>query len=457
MLAEKQTEHNTPALAVAALSKPDRNSLLGKFSRFELETLTYEWSFWARPEQLPPSGLWDYWLIKTGRGWGKTRTGAQWTIAQAEKYPLLTLVGETAADVRDVMVTGESGIMACSPPWNRPHYFPSKSLLQWPNGCVANLFSGDDPDQLRGPQSYKAWVDELAKMRYHEEMWSNLLAGNRLGPHPQVVLTTTPRPLTLLRGLVKDEHCHVTSGSSYANLANLSPVWKRTFLARFKGTRLERQEIEGQILDDVEGALWTGTQLETTRAHPLEGERIADLIERLGLVRIVVGVDPQITKAPSDDEGHETGIVVAGTDSFDKDDAHLFILEDVSGNYSPAEWGARVCNAYAKWDADRIVAEINQGGDMVEATCRSVDPNCSYLGVHAAKGKVTRAEPIAALYEQARGHHVGQFSKLEDEMTTYTGLIAGEDSPNRMDAMVWAGTDLMIDGGTAREQKFTGA
>lgn len=446
-----------PALAIAALTPATRAALLAEFTKTELETLTYEWGFWARPEQLPPGGEWDFWLIKTGRGWGKTRTGAEWICKQAAEYPLLSLVGETAADVRDVMVTGESGILACSPPWFKPQYFPSKSLLKWPSGSIANLFSGDDPDQLRGPQSYKAWVDELAKMRYHEEMWSNLLAGNRLGPHPQVVLTTTPRPLKLLRQLVREEMCHVTSGSSYENLANVSAVWRRTFLARFKGTRLERQEIAGEILDDIEGALWTGTQLETLRIHPLENETIPDLIARLGLVRIVVAVDPQATKAPTDDEGRETGIVVGGIDSFDKAEAHFHALEDVSGNYSPAEWGARAVNAYVRWNADRIVAEVNQGGDMVEATVRSVDPNVSYMGVHAARGKVTRAEPVAAFYEQGRGHHVGQFAKLEDEMTTYTGLLPGEDSPNRMDALVWAGTELLIEGGTIMEQKFMGA
>jgi phage terminase large subunit-like protein len=238
---------------------------------------------------------------------------------------------------------------------------------------------------------------------------------------------------------------------------NVSPVWRRTFLARFKGTRLERQEIAGEILDDIEGALWTGTQLETLRVHPLKDESIPALVARLGLARIVVGVDPQATKAPTDDEGRETGIVVAGIDSNDKTAASFYVLEDVSGNYSPAEWGARTVGAYHRWDADRIIGEVNQGGDMVEATIRSVDPNVSYMGVHAAKGKITRAEPIAAFYEQGRGHHVGQFAKLEDEMTTYTGLLPGEDSPNRMDALVWAGTELLIEGGSIHEQKFTGA
>tara|TARA_R110000824_G_scaffold152470_1_gene323688 strand:+ start:8818 stop:9927 length:1110 start_codon:yes stop_codon:yes gene_type:complete len=369
----------------------------------------------------------------------------------------MSLVGETAADVRDVMVTGESGIVRSSPPWFRPEYFPSKSLLRWPNGSIANLFSGDDPDQLRGPQSYKAWVDELAKMRYHEEMWSNLLAGNRLGKAPQVVITTTPRPLKLIRALMNDPHCATVSGSSRENLTNLSESWKRTFLARFEGTRLGRQEIEGEILDDVVGALWTGGQIETLRVSRLAGESDRDLVDRLGIVRIVVGVDPQATKAPTDDEGRETGIVVSGMDSVHKSEAHVYTLDDVSGNYSPAEWGWAVCEAYHRWGADRIIGEINQGGDMVEATVRAVDPNISYKGVHASKGKITRAEPIAAFYEQGRGHHVGQFAKLEDEMTTYTGLSAGEDSPNRMDAKIWAETELMLEAGEIVQTKFTGA
>jgi phage terminase large subunit-like protein len=447
----------SPALVLAALPEADRAKILDGFSEEQLETLSYEWQFWARPEQLPPGGDWDFWLILTGRGWGKTRTGAETVSQWAKTNPLLSLVGETAADVRDVMVTGESGILKTSPPWFRPVYSPSKSLLEWPNGSIANLFSGDDPDQLRGPQSYKAWVDELAKMRYHEEMWSNLLAGNRLGKSPQVVVTTTPRPLRLIRALMNDPHCVTVSGSSRENLSNLSATWKRTFLARFQGTRLGRQEIEGEVLDDVVGALWTGTQLETLRISKLPGESYHDLVARLGIVRIVVGVDPQATKAPSDDDGHATGIVVSGMDTEHKSTAHVYTLEDVSGNYSPAEWGAQVCAAYHRWGADRIIGEVNQGGDMVEATVRGIDPNVSYKSVHASKGKITRAEPIAALYEQGRGHHVGQFSELEDEMTTYTGLGVGELSPNRMDAKVWAETELMLDAGDIIQIKFTGA
>lgn len=447
----------SPALLLAGLPADERTAILAELSQGDLETLAYEWQFWARPEQLPPPGdSWDFWLIKTGRGWGKTRTGSQQVIAWAKQHPLLSMVGETAADVRDVMVKGESGILACSPPWFQPIYYPSKTQLVWPNGTVANLFSGDEPDQLRGPQSCAAWVDELAKMRYHEEMWANLLAGNRLGQHPQVLLTTTPRPLKLLRALVEDPATHVTSGSSYENLNNLSPTWRRTFLARFEGTRLGRQEIEGDILDDITGALWTGTQLETLRIQLEAGESTADVVKRLGLTRIVVGVDPQATKAADDDDGHETGIVVAGIDTNDKAEAHFYVLEDVTGNYSPAEWGAQACSAFHRWRADRIIGESNQGGDMVEHVVRSVDANVSFRSVHASKGKITRAEPIAAIYEQGRAHHVGQFPRLEDEMTTYTGLLPGEDSPNRMDAAVWAGTELMIEGGTIKEQKITG-
>jgi phage terminase large subunit-like protein len=452
-----ENRRTSPALALAALPEVDRKKILEGFSREQLETLNYEWRFWARPEQLPPGGDWDFWLIKTGRGWGKTRTGAETVIEWAKDNPLISLVGETAADVRDVMITGESGILRSSPPWFKPKYYPSKSLLEWPNGSIANLFSGDDPDQLRGPQSHKAWVDELAKMRYHEDMWSNLLAGNRLGSAPQVVITTTPRPLKLIRALVNDPHCVTVSGSSRENLSNLSEVWKRTFLARFEGTRLGRQEIEGEILDDVVGALWTGTQLETLRVARKPGESDRDLITRLGIVRIVVGVDPQATKSTSDDDIHETGIVVSGMDTVHKSTAHVYTLDDQSGNYSPAEWGARVCEAYHRWGADRIIGEVNQGGDMVEATVRGVDPNVSYKSVHASKGKITRAEPVAALYEQGRGHHVGQFAKLEDELTTYTGLEAGELSPNRMDAKVWAETELMLEAGDVIQTKFTGA
>ncbi len=451
-----RTGSSSPAIHLANLPEAQKKSVLSGFSRSELETLHWQWEFWARPEQLPPRTEWDFWLIKTGRGWGKTRTGAELVRRWAESSPLLSLVGETAADVRDVMVEGESGILRTSPPWFRPTYYPSKTCLVWPNGSIANLFSGDDPDQLRGPQSHKAWVDELAKMRYHEEMWSNLLAGNRLGSHPQVVLTTTPRPLKLIRELIRDPSTHTTSGSSYDNLDNVSDVWRRTFLARFEGTRLGRQEIAGEVLDDIEGALWTGAQLETLRVGIGEGETTREVIDRLGLVRVVVGVDPQAIKAPSDDDGRGTGIVVAGVDTYDQSTAHIYVLEDVSGNYSPAEWGARVVGAYHRWDADRVIGEVNQGGDMVESTIRSVDPNVSYKAVHAARGKITRAEPIAAVYEQGRGHHVGQFAQLEDEMTNYTGILPGEDSPNRMDAMVWAATELILEAGEIKQATITG-
>ncbi len=227
-------------------------------------------------------------------------------------------------------------------------------------------------------------------------------------------------------------------------------------LARFEGTRLGRQEIAGEVLDDIEGALWTGAQLETLRVGIGEGETTREVIDRLGLVRVVVGVDPQAIKAPSDDDGRGTGIVVAGVDTYDQSTAHIYVLEDVSGNYSPAEWGARVVGAYHRWDADRVIGEVNQGGDMVESTIRSVDPNVSYKAVHAARGKITRAEPIAAVYEQGRGHHVGQFAQLEDEMTNYTGILPGEDSPNRMDAMVWAATELILEAGEIKQATITG-
>ena len=344
----------------------------------------------------------------------------------------IALVGETKADVRDVMVEGESGILATAGR-NRPLYEPSKRRLTWPNGAIGVCYSGDEPDQLRGPQHDAAWLDELAKYRYAEETWSNLDLGLRLGESPQAVITTTPRPVQIMRELVADELVTVTRGSTYDNLQNLAESFAKRIVERYEGTRLGRQELHAEILDDVVGALWSREMIDAHRLRETPPH----------FERIVVGVDPAVT---SGEDADETGILVAGMIG-----NRGYVVEDLSGQYTPQEWAIQAIKAYYKYNADRIVAEVNQGGDMVEHTIRTVDRNVSYKAVRAARGKILRAEPIAALYEQGRIHHCGTFAALKDQLCMYTH--ESRDSPDRLDALVWALTDLLIgknDGGMSR-------
>lgn len=406
----------------------------------EAEALLYCWPFLAREckrradgtytGQLAPPGDWSTWLVMAGRGYGKTRTGAEWIRDQVENHGRrrIALVGRTAADVRDVMVEGESGLLAVSPPWFRPHYEPSKRRLTWPNGAIATTYSGDKPDQLRGPQHDAAWCDELAAWRYPES-WDQLLFGLRLGDDPRVVVTTTPRPVKHIREMVNESSTVITSGSTLENAANLAKPALERLLKKYKGTRLGRQELEAKLLDDVPGALWTHTLIDEHRRNSFPD-----------LVRVVVAIDPAVT----DDEGSaETGIVAAGVGK----DGHGYVLDDLSLQASPAGWANEAISAYHKFKADRIVAEANQGGDMIEQTLRSVLGSATmppYKKVHASRGKLTRAEPVSALYEKGQVHHVGAFAELEDQMCTW---VPGEDSPDRMDALVWALTELLVKDG----------
>jgi len=382
--------------------------------------IAYQWELWAREKQLIPEGLWDTWLIKAGRGFGKTRTGAE-VVRIWARTPgtIIHIVAPTASDARDVMVEGESGILAISPQYERPHYSPSNRRLTWPNGTKGILFSADEPDRLRGPQCHKAWADELAAWRY-PDAWDQLQFGLRLGDHPQCVVTTTPRPTAIIKALVADERTVVTSGSTYENKSNLAESFITSIERKYEGTRLGQQEIYAEVLDNLEGALWKYDMISYSTTAP-------------ELMRIVVAIDPAVT---SKDGSDETGIIVAGIGF----DGYLYVLDDVSGRYTPNEMGIRVVRLVDKWKADRAVAEVNQGGDMIETILRSIDPNISYRAVHATQGKRTRAEPIAALYEQKRVKHIGMFSALESQMTSWDAR--SEKSPDRVDALVWAMTDL---------------
>lgn len=343
------------------------------------------------------------------------------------------LIAQTTADVRDVIVEGESGILAVSPPWNRPKYEPSKRRLTWPNGAIATTFSGDEPDQLRGPQHDTVWADELAKWKYAPDAWSNMEMGLRLGDDPRVVVTTTPRPIPLIKELRDDEETvrPVTNLSTHINRANVSERFVRRVIRRLAGTRLGRQELDAEILDDTPGALWTRSGIEQTRISQRE---LPDL------VRIVVGVDPSAGGVDG-----ETGIVGGGKSAKD----HGYVLRDATSSGDPAEWAPAVIRTYIELGADKIVAEKNQGGAMVEHVIRQTvveingitirGANLPIELVWASRGKHTRAEPISMLWSQGRGHYVGALPELEDQCCTW---VPGEDSPDRMDAMVWAFTEL---------------
>ncbi len=416
---------------LASLPGPVRNKLVWSLTPKEADTFNYDWSRWARDSQKPPSGDWRVWLLLAGRGFGKTRTGAELvrTLVGAQTARRVALVAPTAADARDVMVEGESGLLAIAPPWDRPLYEPSKRRLTWPNGAVATIFSADEPERLRGPQHDFAWCDELAAWRY-PEAWDMLMFGLRLGGDPRAIVTTTPRPTKPIRALLADPKVVVSGGTTAENRANLAAAFLDQIVRRYQGTRLGRQELDAEILDDMPGGLWRRGIIEATRTSVLPE-----------LSRVVVAIDPAVSASEAADE---TGIIAVGRAA----NGHGYVLADASGRYAPAEWARAAITAYGAHQADRIVAEINNGGDMVEATLRMIDPNVPFSAVRAARGKVARAEPVAALYEQGRIHHLGAFPQLEDQMCSFTSDFdrnAAGYSPDRVDALVWAVTELFVE------------
>jgi phage terminase large subunit-like protein len=410
-----------------AMSPENQTAFIRDLSDEQYREVDWFYTLHARDKQLPPAGDWFCWLLLSGRGFGKTRTGAEWVKAWARAgVEHIAIIGQTKGDVRDTMVElGDSSIMKVSDPWFMPSYEPSKRRLAWPNGSVATIYSGDEPDQLRGPQHNRAWVDELAKFRYPQETWDMLEFGLRLGVSPQVVVTSTPRPIPIIKRLISDGQSVVTTGSTYENKENLSPSFTRRVVERYEGTRLGQQELHGQILDDDPRALWGRAILEASRTTSTPD-----------LYRIVVAVDPHATSG-------QTGIIVAGA-GWENELLHIYILDDLTPEEGakPEAWGKAAVSAYNKWGADTLVAEINNGGDMVERVIRTVPGGeaVRYETVRATRGKYTRAEPISALWEQGRGHMVGYYADLEDQLCTY---VPGEtDSPDRLDAMVWGATLL---------------
>ena len=417
--------------SIASQPKRRRDRAIRKLNDDDIIDLDYDWYLHgARESQKPPHGDWRIWLLIAGRGFGKTRTGAEFVRAcvAARLARRVALVAPTALDARNVMVEGESGLLSIGPAGERPDYEPSLHRLTWRNGAIATTYSADEPDRLRGPQHDFAWCDELAAWRY-PAAWDMLMFGLRVGADPRVVVTTTPRPIKLLRELLADPKVVTTRGRTIENQANLAPAFLDQIVRRYQGTRLGRQELDAEILDDMPGALWQRGMIEAARTSTAPE-----------LSRVVVAIDPAVSAS---EEADETGIIVAGRDA----NGQGYVLADGSGRYTPAEWAGVAIKAYRTHQADRIVAEINNGGDMVEATLRMIDPNVPFSAVRAARGKVARAEPVAALYEQGRIHHIGAFPQLEDQMCSFTSDFdrnAAGYSPDRVDALVWAFTDLLV-------------
>lgn len=426
--------------SLLSLTEAQRTEVLTSLSDETKATLRYHWPFWARENQLEPGPLedgtpWTYWVILAGRGFGKTRTGAEWVRQEIKTRKYVNLIGATSDDVRDIMVEGESGILACCPPDERPEYKKHESKLIWPNGAESLCFTAKEPDRLRGKQHMSLWGDEMAAWMY-PDAWDQAKFGLRLGPHPRALITTTPRPIKTVREILADVKSVVTRGSTYENRANLAPGFFSDIISRYEGTRLGRQELLAEVLDDNPGALWRRSVIDEMRITR------ADLPD---LQRIVVAIDPAVS---TNEHSNETGIVVCGVSAPDKQGERKgYVLEDASGVYSPDEWSRTAAACYHRWEADLFVAEGNQGGNLVEQVIRSVESvrRARVTMVHASRGKFTRAEPVSALYEQGRIHHVGPFNELEDQMVSFTPDFDRDKqgySPDRVDALVWGFTEL---------------
>lgn len=426
------------------MAGPERRRFLRSLTPTEKYELLYAWeAFWARPEQVEPEGAWEIWFLMAGRGFGKTRTGAEWVRKQVEagEAKRVALVAPTAADYRDVMVEGDSGLLAISRPDFMPEWEPSKRRLTWPNGAIATCYAAETPNRLRGPQHDAFWGDEPAYWKYGPETFDNLQFGLRLGLHPRGVLTSTPKPIRLIREIISDPGTVVTGGSTYDNALNLAAPALRRLQRRYEGTTMGRQELYAELLSEVPGALWRRATIDSLRRDPA----IGGVPEML---RVVVAIDPAASKS---EDADETGIVAAGLGT----DYHGYVLRDVSGRYHPQEWAQAAIALYHELQADLIVGEVNNGGEMVQTIIATIDPAIPFKAIHASRGKFTRAEPVAALYEQGRVHHlklppredsagrvIPAFEDLEDQMCTWTTDM--KESPDRMDAAVYAITELLL-------------
>lgn len=440
-LTSRAPETRFSAAWLALLPQEEIRTFLDGLSPEAQAALPYVFDFWALPHQRIPEGGWKTWVIMGGRGAGKTRAGSEWVRAQVEgahprdrgRARRVALVGETYDQAIAVMVKGESGILACSPPDRRPKFVAGERKLIWPNGAEAQIYSAHDPEALRGPQFDAAWVDELAKWRNAQEAWDMLQFALRLGAHPQQVVTTTPRNIGLLRGILARASTVVTRAATEANRAYLAPSFLEEVRTRYGNTRLGRQELDGELLEDCEGALWHHAMFDAQRVTQCPAQ-----------CDIIVAVDPPVT-------GHEgsdlCGIVaVAVMRQGAPQNWRAIVLEDASlAAARPHLWAQAAADCYHRHGASRLVAEVNQGGDLVEAILRQIDPLIAYRAVRASKGKHARAEPVAALYEQGRVAHLGVFSELEDQMCQMGQAgFEGQGSPDRVDALVWALTEGLL-------------
>ena len=428
-------------LASAAPGEVDE--FLAGLSDNALASLPWIFEFWALPHQLPPQGDWKSWVIMGGRGAGKTRAGSEWVRSKVEgavpeapgECSRVALIGETFDQVREVMVFGDSGILACSPPDRRPEWQAARRRLLWPNGATATAYSAHEPEALRGPQFDAAWVDELAKWKKAEDVWDMLQFALRLGRHPQQVVTTTPKNVEVLKRILQSASTVTTHAPTDANRAYLAESFLAEVESRYGGTRMGRQELEGVLLEDVEGALWTTALIEGTR------------VDRLPMLdRVVVALDPAVTGGSGSDE---CGIVVAGVvTAGEPKDWRAYVIEDASVRGGPMDWARAAIAAMDRHKAERLVAEVNQGGDLIESVIRQIDPLVPFRSLRAGRGKALRAEPVAALYEQGRVKHLRgpSLGALEDQMCRMSLRgYEGKGSPDRMDALVWAVHELMIE------------
>ena len=413
-----------------ARSLDERARLLGAMTPRECAQIFYDWTLWARPNQAPPPGDWLVWLILAGRGAGKTRAGAEAVRLWSRSFPNVNLIGPTADDVRDVMVRGESGILNVCRKNERPRYLAAAARLEWPNGAISLLFSAEEPDRLRGKQHMKLWCDELAAWR-RPDAFDQAMFGLRLGDKPQMVVTTTPRPTRIIKQLAAGKDTIVTRGSTFENRGNLARAFLERIARRYEGRIIGRQELLAEIVEETPGALWTRALIERQRVAPAAAPQ--------EFAEVVVAVDPPARSGSSADE---CGLIVAAKAS----DRRLYVLADLtSQGDSPAAWAARVGTAYRGFNANRVVAEINNGGDMVAEVLRQAEPNLPVRTVTATRGKFFRAEPVAAAYERGLVFHAGVFPKLEDQLCALTPDFdrrAGS-SPDRADALVWAIADLL--------------
>jgi phage terminase large subunit-like protein len=418
---------NLNAELISLLPPADRARLLETLNDQKAAYILQSWYFWARDEQRPPEGRWNTWLYLGGRGAGKTRAGAEWIAdgVQSRTFRHIALVGATFNDARAVMVEGVSGLMGVA---KGATYEPSNHRVRWESGAVATILSAEEPDGIRGHQFDAAWGDEFCKWPDPQAVLDMLRMALRIGRKPRLMLTTTPRNIPALKTLMAEKGVARTHGTTRRNIANLAPGFVEGLETRYGGTRLGRQELDAEIIADNDAAVWQRNCIERTRVR-----------ERPEMVRIVVAVDP-----PASVTGDECGIVVAGL----AENGEAYVIADRSmGGLTPNGWASRVADAYVEFQADRIVAEVNQGGDMVRQMMHNVLPNAVVKPVYAKRGKRARAEPAAQKYEQGRVHHAGSFPELEDQMCNYDGLGVGRGghSPDRMDALVWALAELFPD------------